>query len=329
MQSNSIASAKKCPVTKCRPALPTNVSPKQGRKKGEKMNQSLMRMFLMGAAAVLCSRSAVAQCTDAWVSEGIKVVMGRPALGSGNTGECNIYRYGGGAWSSKQDLINKISIASSYRLVTAMGGKCLDTEGDGRANGTRIILWGCAEESAQYFLYRPGPSLHRIQDHLGMNRCLTIEGGVRKQGARIILYDCNGGSNQVWTYLPDGRIMAGNGSYEAAVWCMDADGGTSAVNWVPYWKQGVILWPCNTTTQPIKINQTWRTTQQSKGSAPSVFAWLLGNVNVGTVVQPLSGAAIVAGGGGNIIAAGGGNVSNPVAGGGASIVAGGGGNFVP
>src|SRR6476659_4266716 len=85
-------------------------------KGGQTMIRNFIRLFLIGGAGLICSNSGFAQCTDAWVSEGINAVMGRPAIGSGNTGECNIYQYGRGSWSSKQDLFNKIAISSSIRM---------------------------------------------------------------------------------------------------------------------------------------------------------------------------------------------------------------------
>jgi hypothetical protein len=283
------------------------------------MTQNFIRLFLIGGVGLLCSSSGFAQCTDAWVSEGINTVMGRPAIGSGNTGECNIYLYGRGSWSSKQDLFNKIAISSSIRMVSAMGGKCIDVEGDGRVSGTRMILWGCADEGAQFFLYRPG--YHVIQDHLGSNKCLTIEGGVRKALARIILYTCNNGSNQKWSYLPDGRIMAGNSALEQPTYCMDAEGGTqNLAYWVPYAKQGIILYACGS-----QVNQKWWMTRQAPGKLPTVNAWQAAPVIPATVVGTMANASIVAAGGGNIVAAGGGNI---VAGGGGNIVAGGGGNLI-
>ena len=55
--------------------------------------------------------SANGVCHDPWVTSAIKQVMGRAPNGSGNSGECNIYRYGGGHWSSYGDLVSKVKIA--------------------------------------------------------------------------------------------------------------------------------------------------------------------------------------------------------------------------
>lgn len=55
--------------------------------------------------------SSAGVCHDPWVTRAIRQVMGRAPNGSGNSGECNIYRYGGGHWSSYGDLVNKVKVA--------------------------------------------------------------------------------------------------------------------------------------------------------------------------------------------------------------------------
>jgi hypothetical protein len=47
-------------------------------------------------------------CTDAWVSKAYYQVWGSCANGGGNSGDCNISNYGGGRWSSYDDLLNKV-----------------------------------------------------------------------------------------------------------------------------------------------------------------------------------------------------------------------------
>lgn len=54
------------------------------------------------------------QCGDVWINELFKSVHGRCPNGSGkNVGECDINRYGGGSWSSKQQLENFIRYSKS------------------------------------------------------------------------------------------------------------------------------------------------------------------------------------------------------------------------
>lgn len=55
--------------------------------------------------------AAAGQCRDPWVTKAVQQVTGRAANGSGESGECNIRRYGGGQWSSYDDLVGKVRIA--------------------------------------------------------------------------------------------------------------------------------------------------------------------------------------------------------------------------
>ena len=48
-------------------------------------------------------------CNDAWVTQAVRQVTGRAPSGYGNYGDCYIGNYGGGQWSSYQDLVNKVS----------------------------------------------------------------------------------------------------------------------------------------------------------------------------------------------------------------------------
>lgn len=55
--------------------------------------------------------SAAGVCRDPWVTRAVTQVMGRAPQGSGESGECNIHRYGGGSWSSYDDLVHKVQVA--------------------------------------------------------------------------------------------------------------------------------------------------------------------------------------------------------------------------
>lgn len=66
-------------------------------------------------------------CNDPWVTEVVTKVAGRPPNGSGNTGECDIYRYGNGSWSSKQDLEKKVRAAfAAQPPASGATGICTD-----------------------------------------------------------------------------------------------------------------------------------------------------------------------------------------------------------
>lgn len=47
-------------------------------------------------------------CRDPWVTGAVSQVMNRSHQGKGELGECDMYRYGGGSWSSYEDLVEKV-----------------------------------------------------------------------------------------------------------------------------------------------------------------------------------------------------------------------------
>jgi hypothetical protein len=52
--------------------------------------------------------AAATGCHDPWINQAYTIVMLRPASGSGVSGECNPALYGGGQWSSLNDLEKKV-----------------------------------------------------------------------------------------------------------------------------------------------------------------------------------------------------------------------------
>jgi len=54
---------------------------------------------------------ASGSCRDPWVTQAIQQVVGRAPQGSGDTGECDYHRYGGGSWTTYNDLVQKVSAA--------------------------------------------------------------------------------------------------------------------------------------------------------------------------------------------------------------------------
>ncbi|MES2392064.1 MAG: RICIN domain-containing protein [Acidobacteriota bacterium] len=60
---------------------------------------SVVAFFLM-----LSAPKAHAQCRDAWVTQAVKEVMDRPAVGSADLQECNYRNYNGGSWRSYPEL---------------------------------------------------------------------------------------------------------------------------------------------------------------------------------------------------------------------------------
>lgn len=74
-----------------------------------------------------------------------------------------------------------------------VGGMCLDMQGGGNANGTRVLAWGCNGGRNQQW-YVDGSSIRSRQN----GKCLDVEGGNIRPGTRVIMFDCHGARNQRW-----------------------------------------------------------------------------------------------------------------------------------
>ncbi|MES2392063.1 MAG: hypothetical protein V4555_10510, partial [Acidobacteriota bacterium] len=81
--------------------------------------RSLRVLFSVFAFVLLLSApKAHAQCRDAWVSQAVKEVMDRPAVGSADLQECNYRNYNGGSWRSYPEL--------KQYVANAFAGVCRD-----------------------------------------------------------------------------------------------------------------------------------------------------------------------------------------------------------
>ncbi len=89
----------------------------------------------IAATIALAPAPAAAQCRDPWVTQAVRQVMGRAPVGSGETGECNIRNYGGGSWSSYDDLVGKVRAAFGRSIAAPSG---LTTGNQPRIDPTRI-----------------------------------------------------------------------------------------------------------------------------------------------------------------------------------------------
>ncbi|MCO1594739.1 ricin-type beta-trefoil lectin domain protein [Micromonospora sp. RHAY321] len=83
--------------------------------------------------------------------------------------------------------------------ITGVGGKCLDVNNAGTADGTKIQLWTCNSTSAQ--------SWSRVGDtYRALGKCLDVDNGGTADGTKVQLWTCNGTGSQVWQPQPDGSI---------------------------------------------------------------------------------------------------------------------------
>ena len=61
-------------------------------------------------------------CRDPWVTQAIRQVTGHSPTGSGDSGDCSVYRYGNGHWSSYADLVNKVRSGYPGATASAVNG---------------------------------------------------------------------------------------------------------------------------------------------------------------------------------------------------------------
>jgi hypothetical protein len=76
-----------------------------------------------------------------------------------------------------------------------VGGKCLDAEGSGSADGTKAILWDCHGGANQRWNVNANGTITNAQS----GKCLDADSRGTANGTKIILWSCNGGTNQQWT----------------------------------------------------------------------------------------------------------------------------------
>ncbi|MFJ5776406.1 lectin [Streptomyces sp. NPDC093094] len=119
--------------------------------------------------------------------------------------------------------------------VKGVGGKCLDVDNAGTADGTKVQIWTCNGTGAQRWTLADDGTLKAL------GKCLDVSGGATADGTRIQLWTCNGTGAQKWTPHTDGTLRNPQSAR-----CLDASGGT--------WNDGtpVHLWTCHTGP-----NQKW------------------------------------------------------------------------
>ncbi|MEK8105697.1 ricin-type beta-trefoil lectin domain protein [Micromonospora sp. M12] len=83
--------------------------------------------------------------------------------------------------------------------ITGVGGKCLDVDNSGTADGTKIQLYTCNGTAAQ--------SWTRVGDtYRVLGKCLDIDNAGTANGTKVQLWTCNGTGAQVWQPQADGSI---------------------------------------------------------------------------------------------------------------------------
>jgi glucose/arabinose dehydrogenase len=118
--------------------------------------------------------------------------------------------------------------------ITAAAGKCVDVNGSGTADGTKIQLWTCNGGANQQWT-RTGTTLRAL------GKCMGVAGGATADGSLVQLSACTGTGGQNWAPGTNGSLVnSGSGK------CLDANGGSSADG------TQLIIWTCHGGT-----NQRW------------------------------------------------------------------------
>ncbi|MEU4215775.1 PQQ-dependent sugar dehydrogenase [Actinoplanes sp. NPDC026623] len=122
---------------------------------------------------------------------------------------------------------------STGRIVGA-SGSCVDVNGAGSADGTKIQLWTCNAGANQQWT-RNGNTWRSL------GKCMGVAGGATADGGLVQLSTCNGSGAQDWTAGSDGSLVNRTSGK-----CLDANGGSSANG------TQLIIWTCHGGT-----NQRW------------------------------------------------------------------------
>lgn len=123
-------------------------------------------------------------------------------------------------------------------LVRQGSGKCLDVDGAGRANGTKIQQWACNGTAAQRFVLEDrGSGNYRLRNP-NSDKCLDVAAGGTANGTKIQLWTCSSSGNQKF------KVQDLGGGYArlrqpGSNKCVDVNGASSANG------AKVQIWSCN------------------------------------------------------------------------------------
>jgi len=123
-------------------------------------------------------------------------------------------------------------------------GRCLDIDGNGTTNGTKLELYDCNGVGGQQWVPQPNGSLLNPQS----GRCLDDPSGNTANGTPLQIYDCNGNAAQQF------RIVNGVPIHLAGGKCVDVSGDDTGGNLAV-----VQVWDCLTvrTFNPLAKDQQW------------------------------------------------------------------------
>lgn len=119
------------------------------------------------------------------------------------------------------------STGSTFSLVGAGSGKCLDVPGASQANGAGLIIYTCNGAANQRWTQTAAGELRVYND----TKCM--EAGA-SAGSRAVINSCTGGDSQTWTFNANGTVT----NVQSGL-CLDVNGRSTANN------AAVIVWTCH------------------------------------------------------------------------------------
>ncbi|WP_128436021.1 ricin-type beta-trefoil lectin domain protein [Streptomyces cyaneus] len=125
---------------------------------------------------------------------------------------------------------------AAARVRSDLGGKCLDVNGAGTADGTAVQIWSCGDSANQLWSAYTDGTLR------SMGKCLDAAGGGTANGTKVQIWACNGGANQVWQPYNGGYRNPASGR------CLDIPGFSTTDG------TQLHLWDCQGSS-----NQKWTT----------------------------------------------------------------------
>jgi PKD repeat protein len=115
-------------------------------------------------------------------------------------------------------------------IVSQLAAKCVEVEGGGQLNGTRIFITPCTGAPNRQWTVPPEGFTGEIRMFTTM--CFDAASGLGNPGDPIVLWECHGGPNQRWTLTPAGELKGGSGL------CVTLNGGSTADS------TGMTIQPC-------------------------------------------------------------------------------------
>ncbi|WP_436535599.1 PQQ-dependent sugar dehydrogenase [Actinoplanes sp. HUAS TT8] len=151
-----------------------------------------------GSATGTVLGSATVPVTGAWnVFTDVSTTITSPPAGT-----TTLYlTFSGGGTGALFDVDTFTFTTGGTGPVRGFANKCLDVNGGGSADGTKIQLWTCNGSAAQTWAVNG-----QVWRNPQSGKCLDVAGGATVNGTKVQLYTCNGSAAQNWVVYPDKTV---------------------------------------------------------------------------------------------------------------------------